>query len=104
MSRIKPLSKIDQFGMWSGICLLNWNSFILFYRSCYWHLGSEPEIECKDDLSIPADAIFKADPYFYNVEINWAGNLFAVNPSWCERGSEEQEDDAGKTTLGRNSL
>ena len=35
----------------------------------YWHPPSEPEIECKDDLSTTKDASFKTDPYICKVKI-----------------------------------
>ena len=47
-------------------------------QSGYWHPDSEPEIECKDDLSTSPqpDATLEDD------------NTFVVNNSCCERVSE----------------
>ena len=80
----------------------------MFCQSGYWNPGSEPEMECKDNLSSSTDATFESNLYFCKEYLQrnwlWAGNWFNVNPSWCEGGSEEQEDDSSKTTQGANRL
>ena len=39
-------------------------------QSGYWHQGSEPEIESKDDLSTNTDDTSEPDPHICKVEIS----------------------------------
>ena len=67
------------------------------YRGGYWHTGSEPEIECEDDLSTTVDATFEADlQSCVLLHSIWerAGNWFSMNHRCCGRGSVGKEIDS----------
>ena len=76
---------------------------------CSSRSGFEPEMVCKDDLSITAEATFDADPYICIVRISYAvfENGIGIGLVWiivAVRESVREEDNAAKKTLGANSL